>query len=71
MKRKKDLCSWGEWGAYEACTEISVGVCESVRVRDTENTDECGSYNIEVAECHCQDAHRLKLPEEKDMEMEV
>ena len=33
VKRKKDLCSWGEWGAYEACTEISVGVCESVRVR--------------------------------------
>ena len=69
--RQHDLCSWGEWGAYEACTEISVGVCESVRVRDTENTDECGSYNIEVAECHCQDADRLKLPEEKDLEMDV
>ena len=20
VKRKQDLCSWGEWGAYEACT---------------------------------------------------
>ena len=36
-------------------------MCESVRVRDTENTDECGRYNIEVAECHCLDAHRLTL----------
>merc|ERR1719334_172225 len=71
-KNNYEVCGWGEWGSYGTCTEMSVGVCKIVRVRHASNKDDCGSYNIQVTECECNQANsRLQLPEEKEVKMDV
>ena len=64
-----DTCSWGEWGSFTSCKQVSQEECKVLRIRYSENKEDCGNYNIEVNPCECRNSYRKK--DEPDLDIRL